>query len=117
MESNPLPARGFLLHAYGGSKELVPQFTKLGAYFSFAGYFLHEKKQKVREAFEAVPPDRLLLETDAPEMPPPSKAITHKLANEASHPANLPAVHHQVSEFLDTKKLSENFHTFFLQRD
>lgn len=117
MESNPLPARGFLLHAYGGSKELVPQFTKLGAYFSFAGYFLHEKKHKVREAFEAVPPDRLLLETDAPEMPPPSKAITHKLANEASHPANLPAVHHQVSEFLDTKKLSENFHTFFLQRD
>jgi TatD DNase family protein len=32
----PLP-RGFLLHAYGGPKEMVPGFIRLGAYFSFSG--------------------------------------------------------------------------------
>ncbi|MFK7912186.1 MAG: TatD family hydrolase [Akkermansiaceae bacterium] len=113
LESNSLPARGFLLHSYGGSKELVPRLTKLGAYFSFSGYFLHEKKHKVREAFAEVPPDRMLIETDAPDMLPPENAISHPLQDGINHPANLPEIKRQASKFLDISSITANFSQFF----
>ena len=66
LESKPLPNRGFLLHSYSGSAELIPRLAALGAYFSFSGYFLHERKQSIRNTFTKIPPERLLIETDAP---------------------------------------------------
>ena len=33
---------------------MVPSFAKLGAYFSFPGYFLLERKLKQRETFKAL---------------------------------------------------------------
>ena len=44
------------------------------------------------EAFRAVPPDRLLLETDAPSMLPPEALVSHPLPEGRNHPANLPAI-------------------------
>ena len=79
----------FLLHAYSGSTELVPPFTELGAYFSFSGYFLHERKAAARETFQQIPLDRLLLETDAPAMLPPTEHQRIPLPNNQNHPANL----------------------------
>src|SRR5580658_4549201 len=35
LKAGPRPARGFILHSYGGPAEMVPTFAKLGAYFSF----------------------------------------------------------------------------------
>ena len=113
LESNPLPARGFLLHSYGGSAELIPQLVKLGAYFSFSGYFLHQKKNKTREAFLNIPSDRLLMETDAPDMLPPESTITHPLPDKLNHPANLPAIHKAASEFLELGIVEQNFFRFF----
>ncbi|MCH7226781.1 TatD family hydrolase [Haloferula sp. A504] len=92
LDQEPPPERGFLLHSYGGSPELVAQLLPLGARFSFSGHFLHPRKTRVVEAFRAVPPDRLLLETDAPSMPPPEEIITHSLPDGQNHPANLPAI-------------------------
>jgi TatD DNase family protein len=66
-----LPRCGFLLHSYGGSAELVPSFVILGAYFSVSPYFFHPRKAAQLEVFLQVPLDRLLLETDAPDMWPP----------------------------------------------
>lgn len=59
---------GFLLQSYGGPKEMIESFVALGARFSFSGYFAGEAKPKKRDAFLAVPWDRLLIETDAPDM-------------------------------------------------
>lgn len=113
LESHALPERGFLLHSYAGSAELVPRLAKLGAYFSFSGHFLHERKQNVREAFMAVPPDRLLIETDAPDMLPPDHVIGHPLENQLNHPANLLGIHAAASDFLDVSGVPENFSRFF----
>ena len=41
LSRGPVPRRGLLLHAYGGPAEMVGGFERLGAYFSFSGYFLH----------------------------------------------------------------------------
>jgi len=46
---------------------MVAPLAKLGAYFSLPGYYAHERKHRRRAAFKAVPPDRLLIETDAPD--------------------------------------------------
>ncbi|ACB73541.1 TatD family hydrolase [Opitutus terrae] len=98
-----LPARGFLLHAYGGSAELAREFAALGAYFSFNGYFLGERQAARRAIFKTLPLDRLLVETDAPAMPLPASHRTHELpgladGNPINHPANLGAVYAGLAE-------------------
>lgn len=102
LRDNPRPARGFLLHSYGGSKEMVEPLAKLGAYFSFPGYFMHARKERQREAFRVVPLDRLLIETDAPDQLLPDAANQFPLNNAAgkpiNHPANLAAVHEFVAK-------------------
>ena len=55
------------MHSYGGPKEMVTPFADLGAYFSLPGYYAHERKARQREAFQHVPAERLLIETDAPD--------------------------------------------------
>lgn len=98
LRSLPLPRRGFLLHSYGGPLEMVQPLARLGAYFSFPGYFAHDRKIRQRDAFLVVPPDRLLIETDAPDQLPPSELIGFPLVEKATrkalnHPANLKAVY------------------------
>ncbi|MBT8043942.1 MAG: TatD family hydrolase [Verrucomicrobiae bacterium] len=113
LESHNLPERGFLLHSYAGSAELVPRLAQLGAYFSFSGYFLHDKKQSVRDAFQAVPVDRLLIETDAPDMSPPIATTHHPLNRGVNHPANIKAITQAASAFLNTTHVDANFNRLF----
>ena len=96
-----------LLHSYGGPAEMIEAFAKLGAYFGFPGYFLHERKIRQREVFRHVPLDRLLIETDAPDQLPPPKHRPHPLtapdgATPLNHPANLPAIYQALALFLGT---------------
>ena len=94
----PLPSRGFLLHAYGGSLELAREYADLGAYFSFNGYFLGDRQAAKRAVFQQLPADRLLVETDAPAMPLPESMRAYSLpgladGNPVNHPANIVAVY------------------------
>jgi len=104
LRRGPLPRRGFLLHSYGGAPEMIPGFAKLGAYFSLPGYFAHERKSRQRETFRHVPPDRLLIETDAPDQPLPDQRNLFPLLDAAgkpiNHPANLRAVYEFAAEWL-----------------
>ena len=93
------PPPKFLLHSFGGSTELMERLTPMGAWFSFSGYFLQPRKAKVLECFRAVPQDRLLLETDAPEMMPPDEFISHPLGDK-NHPANLVKIAGGLAEAL-----------------
>ncbi|MEO6477130.1 MAG: TatD family hydrolase [Luteolibacter sp.] len=87
----PPPPR-FLMHSFGGSIEIARRLIPLGAYFSFSGHFLHPRKSAVLNVFRQLPPDRILLETDAPDMLPPPEFISHALPENHNHPANLPAI-------------------------
>ena len=119
LRENPRPTRGLVLHSFGGPAEMIPAFAKLGAYFNFPGYFLHERKFKQRETFKKVPADRLLIETDAPDQLLPADKILFPLADEngqpLNHPANLPAVYSGLAEFLGENleslaaRVEENF--------
>ena len=91
LRTNERPVRGFLLHSYGGPVEMVEGFAKLGAYFSVSPYFLHERKARQWETFRRVQLDRLLVETDAPDMWPPDAINPRPLRDQADKPINHPA--------------------------
>lgn len=98
LRKSQVPARGFLLHAYGGPKEMVLGLAERGAYFSFNGSFLGDRKQRLKQVFQDIPLDRLLVETDAPAMPLPQSWRTHKLppgpgGTPLNHPGNIEAVY------------------------
>ncbi len=96
----PPPGR-FLMHSFGGSIETARRLIPLGAYFSFSGYFLHPRKSAVIDIFRQLPRERILLETDAPDMTPPENFITHPLPGNHNHPANLPAIASQLAKALE----------------
>jgi len=117
-----LPVSIHCLKTWGRLHELLrnhPLPAKLGAYFSFPGYFLHDRKFRQRETFQQVPPDRLLIETDAPDQPLPEQKILHPLTDSAgrplNHPANVAAVYQGLAEFLGESleslagRVEENF--------
>lgn len=96
----PPPPR-FLMHSYGGSIEIARRLLPLGASFSFSGYFLQPRKSAVLEVFRQLPRNRILLETDAPDMLPPEEILTHPLAEKCNHPANLAAIGEALARALE----------------
>ncbi len=67
-EEKPGP---FMFHSYGGPAEMAAEFASLGAYFSFSGAIIDQKREKLRRALLAVPAERLLFETEAPDADAP----------------------------------------------
>ena len=60
----------FILHCVSGSPEYVKAMLELGAYVGFDGNLTYPKADSLRELLQLVPRDRLLIETDAPYLPP-----------------------------------------------
>lgn len=60
-----------VMHCFSGSAETAAEVVKLGMYIGFTGALAFANNKKSRRACEAVPIDRLLLETDCPYMAPP----------------------------------------------
>ena len=121
-----MPPHGFLLHAYGGPAEMVAGFLDRGAYFSFSPYFLHERKSAQREIFKRLPADRLLVETDAPDLAPPPERNPRPLSGAdgkpLNHPGNLLVSYDALAEIRGIPRgelatqVAENFVRFFPKR-
>lgn len=93
LKRHPPSRQGFLLHSYSGPETEVSRWVRAGAYFSFSPGFLHPRKARQRATFKAIPLERLLLETDAPDMAPPEALFVCRLTERGkpalNHPANL----------------------------
>ena len=59
-----------VVHCFSGSAEVAREVIKLGMYIGFTGVLPFKNAKKALRALEAVPLDRLLLETDCPYMAP-----------------------------------------------
>ena len=99
LKREPKPKCGFVLHSFGGPKEMIAELNELGAYFSLPGYFAHERKSRQRDAFQRVPLERLLIETDAPDQSLPGKRVRFPLNDNEGKPINHPANLTKVYEF------------------
>ncbi|WP_084047860.1 TatD family hydrolase [Deinococcus hopiensis] len=62
-----------ILHCFSGHPELLAYGVERGAYFGFAGNATYKNAHGIQEAARAVPPNRLLVETDAPFLAPVPK--------------------------------------------
>lgn len=87
----PHPA-GAVLHAFSGPPDLMPAFTALNCYFSFAGAATRSKNRRAHRALAAAPLDRALLETDAPDLPMVGLPRPADGARPVSEPAHLPLI-------------------------
>ncbi len=59
-----------VVHCFSGSAETAAEIVKLGMYIGFTGVITFKNAKRALRALEAVPNDRLVLETDCPYMAP-----------------------------------------------
>ena len=64
------PNAGGILHCFSGGPELARRGLALGFHISFAGPITFKKADDLRAVAAAIPPERLLAETDCPYLAP-----------------------------------------------
>ena len=91
-----LPWRG-IAHAFNGSAQQAQTFIALGFKLGFGGAMTYERAQQLRRLATTLPLDAMVLETDAPDMPPHwlYKTAEQRAAGEpqgVNQPAELPRI-------------------------
>ncbi len=61
---------GGIAHAFNGSQQQALQFVERGFKLGFGGAMTHERALQIRRLAAALPEPALVLETDAPDIPP-----------------------------------------------
>ncbi|MDD5240434.1 MAG: TatD family hydrolase [Sulfuricella sp.] len=62
--------RSGIAHAFNGSRQQADEFIKLGFKLGFGGAMTYDRATKLRTLAATLPLDSLVLETDAPDIPP-----------------------------------------------
>ena len=104
LDNHGWPPHGIVFHSYSGGPVLVPELVRRGAWFSFSGAITHDNNKRGRAAVVAVPEDRLLIETDTPDIMPanvaarvPTGALASPQHEPFNEPANLPYIANAIS--------------------
>ena len=120
LRSVDLPERGIHIHAYNGPIELIPELSKLGAYFSFNAGQLRPDRPRVNERIQAIPANRLLIETDAPDFLPVQEYREFELKEtQLCHPGNIRAGYEAIAALRElsflalAKQVESNFLRYF----
>jgi TatD DNase family protein len=87
------PVRGGIAHAFNGSRQQADEFIKLGFKLGFGGAMTYSRATKLRELAATLPLDAIVLETDAPDIPP--EFLERGLPNE---PQYLPRIAQTLAE-------------------
>jgi TatD DNase family protein len=64
------PVAGGIAHAFNGSQQQAEQFIDLGFKLGFGGVLTYSGALKIRALAKNIPLESIVLETDAPDMPP-----------------------------------------------
>lgn len=72
----PIRPERFVFHCFTGTVADMRKVLDFGAYVSFTGVATYKNAPEVREAARLVPADRIMVETDAPFLPPEPKRTT-----------------------------------------
>ncbi|MBU1139503.1 MAG: TatD family hydrolase, partial [Proteobacteria bacterium] len=59
-------------HAFSGSLQQAEQYLKLGFYISICGTVTYDRATRIRAIAAEIPLQHMVLETDAPDIPPVS---------------------------------------------
>lgn len=80
------PVRGGIAHAFNGSRQQADVLIGLGFKLGFGGAMTHDRATRLRELAATLPLESIVVETDAPDIPP---AFVGRGRNE---PAFLPRI-------------------------
>jgi TatD DNase family protein len=87
---------GGAVHSFSGPPDHVPWLEKLNVSISFSGSITHDRNRRGRASLAAVSERFLLIETDAPDIPPAG------VAPEANEPAQCAAIVKKMAELRGT---------------
>ncbi|MGL6111998.1 MAG: TatD family hydrolase [Rubrivivax sp.] len=97
-----LPVGGGIAHAFNGSELQASHFVKLGFKLGFGGAMSFERALQIRRLATSLPEQAIVLETDAPDIPPAwlyrnaqQRAEGQRARNE---PAELPRIAQTLAE-------------------
>ncbi len=62
--------RGGIAHAFNGSRQQADEFLRLGFKLGFGGAMTHPGSTRIRQLASTLPLEAIVLETDAPDIPP-----------------------------------------------
>ena len=65
-----IKVRGGIAHAFNGSRQQADEFIKLGFKLGFGGAMTYPRALRIRGLAATLPLDGIVLETDAPDIPP-----------------------------------------------
>lgn len=94
---------GGIAHAFNGSAQQAAQFVAMGFRLGFGGAMCFERALQIRQLAAALPAHALVLETDAPDIPPPwlYRRAQDRAAGQAqgrNEPAELPRIARTLAE-------------------
>jgi TatD DNase family protein len=110
-----IPVRG-IAHAFNGSDQQAQVFIELGFKLGFGGAMTFDRALQIRRLAQSLPPDALVLETDAPDIPPHwlYRTAAQRAQGEVSRnePAQLPRIAAALAELrgwtlADTARITE----------
>ena len=78
--------RGGIAHAFNGSAQQADEFIKLGFRLGIGGAMTYPRALRIRETAVSLPLEAIVLETDAPDIPP------EWLAKRRNQPGELPRI-------------------------
>ncbi|MBE9609973.1 TatD family hydrolase [Chitinilyticum piscinae] len=87
--------KGGIAHAFNGSRQQADEFLKLGFVLGFGGAMTYSGSQRIRKLASELPLDAIVLETDAPDIPPAWLAGPPPTRNE---PAELPRIAAELAQ-------------------
>lgn len=85
--------RGGIAHAFNGSRSQAEEFIRLGFRLGFGGAMTHTRATRLRELAATLPLESIVLETDAPDIPP-----AFLQAGEPNRPEYLPRIAQTLAE-------------------
>jgi TatD DNase family protein len=77
---------GGIVHAFNGSLQQAGHYIKLGFGIGICGTITYDRARRIRKVASELPKEALVLETDAPDIPPANHW------GESNHPAYLPEI-------------------------
>ena len=94
--------RGGIAHAFNGSEQQAMAFVELGFKLGFGGAMTFERALQLRRLAQTLPLEAIVLETDAPDIPPHwlYRTAVQRAAGETSRnePAELPRIAATLAE-------------------
>ncbi len=92
-----IPVAGGIAHAFNGSLQQARAFVELGFRLGFGGTLTYERSLQIRRLATGLPLSALVLETDAPDIPPQwiystAQARAQGKPQGRNEPAHLPAI-------------------------